>query len=88
MAIRATRRPASVKARLSKLERELHPEESWVERHDREERERWLVTAEDAPELWLDYTDALAEVGTHRALLADPVGRALISELCESLFNL
>lgn len=85
MAIHAIRRPASVKARLTRLEHEVRVVESWEERNGRERLASWLAASDDHVETWLDYLEWLELAGAADAVFSYSGGRAAVEAVAESL---
>lgn len=87
MALHKAHRPATLKARLNRLERELQPYESQVQRYSRELVTYWLATSDQGAELWLDLEDARQAHGGIMPLVRTKAGRDLIDAVVSDLFE-
>jgi len=85
MALHNAHRPATLKARLNRLERELRPYESPEQRLDRAIRTHWLATSEDGASLLVDFEDMRQSHGA-TGMLATQAGRDLTTALLDDLY--
>jgi hypothetical protein len=86
MALHKAHRPATLKARLNRLERELQPYESAAQRQSREMATYWLATSERGAELLIDLEDACQRHGSILALTRSQAGRDLIDATVSDLY--
>lgn len=86
MALRNAYRPATLKARLNRLERELRPYESPEQRAQRAMTVQWLAASEDGAGLLVDLEDMREQHGATGLLRTEP-GRALTMALMDSLYE-
>lgn len=86
MPLHSSMRPATLRARLMRLERDLHPYESWEERDGRARLAAWLAASDDHVECWLDYLEWLELAGTAEAVFSYSGGRAAVEAVAASLY--
>jgi hypothetical protein len=86
MPFRVVRRPASVKARLRKIEEKLDIVEPWASIESRAMLTRWLAEVDNAAELYDDYVYHRDTLGT-TGVLASPDGREALLAVVESIYN-
>lgn len=86
MPLHSALRPLTLRARLTRLERDLHPYESWEERDGRARLAAWLAASDEHVETWLDYLEWLELAGAAEAVFSYSGGRAAVEAVAASLY--
>lgn len=86
MALHNAHRPATLRARLNRLERELQPYETDAQRYSKALKAHWLATSPEAAELVAEYEDVRQSYGAI-GMLAYEAGQELITAMLDDLYD-
>lgn len=84
--MKARRQPASIHARLDRIEAVVRPFETYAERYCRELENQWILTVPEAADLLAEYLDEREAHCGAFGLLQTAYGRDLTLRIMDSLY--